>query len=366
MRWLVSLCAALVVLTGGAAGAHAQTTLANISCPSADTCLATGTAGTFRYEAGAWSRLTSSVEYSLSLACQNATTCIRVDVAGAAGWTESGKTWAELPVRLPLPGVVYAPSAASCAPNASCLVAGGAALLGAAPSAPYVSRLGAGALRLDRSLPLTLAPPVSLSAAHRFNGLSCPAEGTCLAVGQRLIDRDPVTWRPVAGLQQAGRWRDISAGLAENTTLVAVACATASLCIAPAVDAAAAPMVAVWGDGGWQSHQPSVRRATAASCAPASTTCQATTGSTFLRYHDGAWAAEVEVPIPGDYTEGHVSDISCPAADRCVAVGYARSTSGRRDQLVEFWDGARWCAQPIDLRGAPRPVDDADPAKCQA
>ena len=51
---------------------------------------------------------------------------------------------------------------------------------------------------------------------------------------------------------------------------------------------------------------------------------------------NGAWAA---LPGPVDAGEGIILDVSCTAADDCLAGGYASDGSGA---IVRRWDGTTW------------------------
>jgi hypothetical protein len=51
------------------------------------------------------------------------------------------------------------------------------------------------------------------------------------------------------------------------------------------------------------------------------------------------------VPVPGGSSSALLNDVSCPAADRCEAVGTYSTKKGYFRSLAEAWNGSRWHVQ---------------------
>jgi hypothetical protein len=51
------------------------------------------------------------------------------------------------------------------------------------------------------------------------------------------------------------------------------------------------------------------------------------------------------VPMPVGGSSALLNDVSCPAADRCEAVGTYSNSKGHFRSLAEAWNGSRWHLQ---------------------
>jgi len=87
---------------------------------------------------------------------------------------------------------------------------------------------------------------------------------------------------------------------------------------------------------------------------PTATTCFAVGGSDpndeafVMRWADGVWSA-VNLPIPGGVDTESLQAVSCAAADRCVAIGRARTGSDVRP-FVATWNGVKWTSTTLAMK----------------
>ena len=236
---------------------------------------------------------------------------------------------------------------------ASALVAGG--LLGAGPAA------SAFASWLQQ-------PTVALSPADiaQFTAVSCTSPNVCMAVGnvqtttslQLLSEtRGPTGWlfhavpEPVAA-----------------SVFLGVSCVKASLCIAVGYAPAGVgttPLAEFWNGSSWTTQPiPGPTGATfaeldAISCSSA-TRCLAvgdkeTKGKQVPLaelWNGSSWKIK-PTPKPSGRGQGGLSGISCPAQDKCFAVGRTE-TNDISKALAEVWNGSTWAIQK-----APSPARDA-------
>jgi len=61
-----------------------------------------------------------------------------------------------------------------------------------------------------------------------------------------------------------------------------------------------------------------------------------------------SWTIQ-NTPNPANSTSNGFSGISCPAANRCLAVGYTEDGPGTDQRLVELWNGSEWSIQHAPL-----------------
>jgi hypothetical protein len=144
-----------------------------------------------------------------------------------------------------------------------------------------------------------------------MSSVSCPAPGSCQAVG----------WRPAGSRPVAAHWNG-RAWLAERVprpkpapqtlTLAAVSCPAPSFCMAVGDDS----------HGAKTRPSPSYRDLTLVE-----------------RWNGSRWRI---IPAPSPTYASRLTGVSCPAPDACVAVG--SSANGART-LAERWNGARWTVQ---------------------
>lgn len=248
-----------------------------------------------------------------------------------------GAPWAARTLAMPEPipylmaGTVN-PVSLSCASAGSCAIATVDGALG-------LATVG------HRAWKYTVLPPSRLYGRPLFDGISCAAAGSCLAVGS-----DARGSRPVAAALSGGSWR---------------------LMEAPKPDLAGTP---------WAAAKPPTTALELASC-PAVAWCAAVgnfvsypflwpsgLGESYLAVLSGGrWQAS---PVP---TEGLALDrdlyvgtvqlkaLSCPVAGSCVAVGSYGDARGHRQGLIVTLRSGRWEAEQAPLAGLDPPASAARP-----
>jgi hypothetical protein len=144
-----------------------------------------------------------------------------------------------------------------------------------------------------------------------MGSVSCPAPGSCQAVGP-----PPAGNRPVAARWNGRSWQPERMPrprpAPQNLTLAAVSCATVSFCMA----------VGDASSGAKAMPSASYRDRTLAE-----------------QWNGSRWRI---LPAPSPAPASQFSGVSCPSPAACVAVG--SSASGART-LAERWDGTRWTIQ---------------------
>ncbi len=186
--------------------------------------------------------------------------------------------------------------------------------------------------------------------------VSCPSAGTCEAVGG-YRNTDGVTaplaegWNGTAWTLQAA---PIPAG-ASTSGLAAVSCTAAASCEAVGSQAGSSGTTALaeaWNGTAWsvQSIPDPAGGAevalTGISCASADD-CEAvgnynsSTVPAILaeRWNGTSWSIQA-IPDPGASSYATLSEVSCPAADDCEAVG-----ADSLGPFAEVWNGTSWSAQ---------------------
>jgi hypothetical protein len=334
--------------------------LSGVACTSAKACVAVGStgndAGTEDFSEGmawngrAWRKAPTPApggSSSLSgVSCASAHYCVAVgaweqdsppcNCVLAAAW--NGSTWTQLPT----PSTGTSMSGVSCPAVGKCVGLGGDVALEWSAGTPA---------------PLTVAQPGTTS----LSAISCSRPTTCLAVGSYgTIDN--------AHLTLAEQWTGGSTWLARRTPspddafsgLSGVSCTSATSCVAVGdfINGTDRQVTLAerWNGRGWRvlttsSPGPHVNVLDAVSC-PRANRCMA------VGYYDSAgqhqafaeqwngtsWQVQ-SVPQPGSLTA-----VSCVTASDCVAVGSYLSAS-KRLGLTATWNGAAWTVQPSPTPG---------------
>jgi|SRR5580658_830000 hypothetical protein len=190
------------------------------------------------------------------------------------------------------------------------------------------------------------------SAFSILNAAACPAVSFCLAVGMAGIDGG---YEEIAYTWIKGRWRPSSlpapAG-PDISKLSGLACSSTRNCMAVGdyVNPAGTtlPYAVRWHDGRRTVMAlPSVPNEQSTSLAavscPTATMCVAvgsyssTNGYHAIaeRWNNGRWHISLTFPVPSGF-----AGITCPAPDRCFAVGGVQE-----GPLIETWNGRKWTAQ---------------------
>jgi hypothetical protein len=190
-------------------------------------------------------------------------------------------------------------------------------------------------------------------------GVSCLSTTACTAVGE-------YSTAEVQSLTLAEFW-DGSNWTIEPTPnptgaayvwLKAVWCESTTSCIAVGNDLFSGPLSESWNGTSWTLvpvPAPSGGGGFAnVSCAPAGTPCKAVGSSgngTLAESWDGtSWTIQPPASTPEGSTQASFSDVSCTSATACTAVGdYLTDADGASDgavlTLAEHWDGTSWTVQ---------------------
>jgi serine/threonine protein kinase len=321
--------AAQAALPGDAAtGAAENSGLSSVACPTTGTCVAVGSYAPASGAApkpvietlsnGAWTASNKVAGAALSglteVSCPMPGSCAAIGTydtgqkSSPVAATLSNGTWTA--VTLPLPqGAVRAQSyvyTLECPGEGACLALGyyTSQKGGVYPLAEVLS----GATWTAATLPLPQGAVETKGYFSDFSGLACPAQGTCIAVGQ-YSDQKGVTHGVIDTLS-GGTWT-AQAGPASSALLSEVVCPAVGSCVA----------VGQYSKGG------------GAYAAMADV------------LSNGTWA-EAAVPLPSDVAEtGQISaldQITCPAQGNCVAVGFDVNRSGQARYLAETLSGGTW------------------------
>lgn len=281
-----ALLAALIVLAAGCGTAHGQAVPAHRAAPAGQPRLP---------RPGPAPSATGEVKRADSL---TGVTCLPTGTCVAVGWYYYGATGQEQTLGLRWQGHAWlaqpTPSHGhdsqldnvSCATALSCLAVG-------TPAEAWTGTRWS----------VIPGPP-----GGAMSSVSCPAPGSCQAVGQ-----PPAGNHPAAARWNGRTWQaeqvPTPRPAPQNLTLAAVSCATASFCMA----------VGDASRGAKAMPSPSYRERTLAE-----------------RWNGSRWRI---IPAPSPTHASQFSGVSCPAPNACVAVG--SSASGART-LAERWNGARW------------------------
>lgn len=297
--------------------------------------------------------------------------------------TLAGGVWTSVAAPLPLNAAAdpdAAVTAITCFAVDSCVAVGG-----------YIAKKvdGSGLIEVLSGGTWTPEQVVQTGFADvEFEGLSCPAAGSCVAVGEGSTKTGD---EGVIATLSAGTWTLIAAPLPANTptgglTLFSsVTCSAVGSCVAVGTEltlgitslnemgfietlsagqwtASTAPLAAK------KSSHPlslldSVACPAAGSCVAGGTFADKThkEGEGLLESQsDGTWAP-VDVPLPADAIPGQFGSfdgLSCPAAGTCVAVTDYVDASGNEQGLIETLSGGSWTATeaPLPADAGPDPL----------
>jgi hypothetical protein len=189
-----------------------------------------------------------------------------------------------------------------------------------------------------------------------FDAVSCTNSHTCAAVGDSAFVQQ---W-------DGARWSIAPfASETSQSSLVDVACTSATSCLAVghAVTSTRVKTLVEKFDGSVWSVLPSPNPGEAdaslfsVSC-PSATNCFAVgqyvrgeTGRPLVEHWNGTTWSIVLAPSPPRSELAEFTDVSCPSAVSCTAVGLSFGPNAIT-ALAEYWDGTRWVIEPTDTRGA--------------
>ena len=193
-------------------------------------------------------------------------------------------------------------------------------------------------------------------SAHRLghtllNGISCVSRTWCRAAGSEADiprGRLPIlTWNGT-------RWGTTIDDAPSNATITSIDCPTERACVAigaKPVQAGSATFAQLWGGGRWREipvpHDTSAALY-AVDCVTR-THCVAVGNTTSLPYrtlvevwNEARWTV-VKSPNNPRLSDNLLNSVSCPAVDRCAAVGWAEDPYQTREApLIETWSNGHW------------------------
>lgn len=356
-RWSIALSRNPTGATTGRLGA--------VACGSASSCVAVGSrtdgAGTVfpltvSGTRSRWSPRTSPNPVGFgdtalaSVSCPSPATCIAIGTLnfGPDELTEvwNGTTWTRHLTPNPTGAVEYTINALSCTNARQCVAVGDVENNGMRPLA---ERWNGSAWTMQHT-----PTPVG-TAQSTLTGVSCASTTACSAVGYGV--KGPAN----VGLPLAESWNGTTwtiqstpnpPGTRSGRTLSGVSCTSSTACTAVgAVVGSAGPLAERWNGTSWTiqtTPDPGGGSFTNVSC-PSATDCVAVgqfMDGLLAEHWDGtSWSAQ-QIPKPAA-TYATLSSVSCTAATACIAVGDDGAGGNWGDvPLVEQWDGSSWTIQP--------------------
>lgn len=326
--------------------------LSGISCVSASTCVAVGTASN-RTFVEAWNGTGWMIQVSPTpdgplnghlsgLSCLSASDCIAVGDSSNTTLAErwDGTSWMIQPTPNPSAAPLNRLADVSCVSANDCIAVGYYETSGYVPY-PLAEHWDGANWEIQ-----TVPAPNGFLAS-----VSCVAATWCTAVGYSggapLVEHwDGASWTIQAGPTPIDGY------------LSGVSCASASACVAVGYSQGPGyngelPLLERWDGSGWAVQSVPVlgsSRLRAVSCFSASAcTAIGTVGfhSSMTGYHstgdfaerwDGAGWTRTVLPGPA---ESILSGVSCAWPDRCIAVGSSSDVT-----LAQAWDGKSWATEP--------------------
>ena len=343
-----------------APGADPQIHLVALSCPAPGSCVAVGNymySGAGLIETlsnGSWAATTApapaaghSVVLS-AISCASTNSCVAVgeyyDASGSHGLIEtlSNDTWTAATV--PTSGLGSAAAdviirTVSCPASDSC-VATGSYVDSSLHHQALIATLAAGTWSAITAPVSGLSPAPALNPLMSLSSLSCPGAGSCFVVGSyqdALGQQDGLiesltggTWTaataPTTGLSPAR-----GPHLGDSVNLNSLSCSAVGSCVG----------VGQYGDTSNNLDG----------------LAETLTGDT--------WSAAT-VPTAGLIPEARyvnsITNVSCPAAGSCTAVGTYQDVSGIEHAMTETQSGGIWTAATAPVGGLnPPPIYSTDP-----
>jgi len=363
--------------------------LSGLTCPTAKDCIAEGFYQTSKadyyyltetlsrgiWTPGAWSPTTAVIGFT----CPAVGTCVAVGTfldsknhVTPAAETLSGGFWAG--ATLPLPagtppnpnnGQDYGLHAASCPVVGTC-VAVGTYQAADGTTQGLIETLSKGTWTAVRA-PLPVDAKTSSKDQGNplgLQGVTCPAAGYCVAIGQ--YEEQDGAFAPVIDTLSGGTWTAQRAPLptgvaATLSDLQGVACRSAGDCVAVGqyvLKGGEESLIDTLSGGRWTAAVgplPADGQAKGQAAPLSSVACSPADGCVAVGEYstrnslqgeglidtlsNGKWTA-VRAPLPAGVTlgkKGYVTFtvVACPAADRCIAVGYYSANETNRTAFIE-------------------------------
>jgi len=301
--------------------------LASVSCPTTAMCMAVGqqgatsiTAFAARWDGQSWTpSLVAAPDpktYSASLtgvSCASATSCLATGTMSTDTRSVFAEAWGGQDWTLTeLPWAVIHIDAVSCPASASCTAIGQG---GQIPSiGPMGLHWNGSAWSVE-----TIDVPADVPAIS-FSGLSCPSATTCWAVGATPKPAPSLEVQLMIAAWNGQHWTvdRLPTPASTVTDLRGVSCTAGGNCTTVGFtrpDDAKSPNGAL--------------------------------GQTFVeRRVGGSWTIEA-TPDPLGPNGSVLSDVSCPPAGSCMAVGRSIDVNGYGRLQSQTWNGAAWT--PVDI-----------------
>jgi hypothetical protein len=336
--------------------------LLGVSCTAANACVAAGSyelgADQYLTLAEAWNGSVWSIQatpsptvnsYLDDVSCTGSNACVAVGYDYNTGSPEvplsevwNGVTWTSKSM----------PDGAGVLDGTSCAVAGTCIAVGAASNGLALSEAWNGTK-------WAIEPTSDPSVDSDLNAVSCTATNTCVAVGYDY-DYYAVTLAEVwNGTTWAIQTTPNPTG-ATTSDLLGVSCTAANACVAVGIywnGSAYQTLAEMWNGTSWTivaTPDPSATDSeligvscTAANACVAVGLYSSSSGAilTLAEVWNGtSWSVQT-TPNPSGATLSALSEVSCTAANACVAVGYGFTSSGVTLTLAEVWNGTTWAIQ---------------------
>jgi hypothetical protein len=351
---------------------ESATTLSSVACTSFRACTAVGYVERLvgkrpviaRWNGRTWSTQRPDPRSRIvpsDVSCASATMCVTVGalnqcasevcISSAEIQRWNGRRWSLQRIPLPRSAVDVSLSDVSCSSATACAAVGswdsGQSCRGRCPNGPLIERWNGAKW-------LSLPPPQHTPEIGDIGAVSCPSATACTALGSREAVRwNGTSWtiERMPNPRNGGFFQSLS-----------VDCPTSRVCTAirlPSTRNGHTQSLAYrWTRGRWSVAQlPGPKPATGfllsdVAC-PSAATCVAV-GSTFLndsgaavplteRWRDSRWSIQ-PTPSPRAVPDAGLVSVSCAAIDDCTAVGNSAPLPGAASTppLVERWDGSSW------------------------
>jgi hypothetical protein len=301
--------------------------------------------------------------------------------------TLAGGVWTPSEAPLPTASVSSGLEAVTCFAAGSCLAVGGYSGAVADDSEPLVETLS-NEVWMASEAPVPSYPPVQgqFGAGGYFTSMSCPNLGSCVALGQYDVENDELDPTQLfIDTLAAGTWTTTQAPLPPGAATYpydewdGLSCPAVGSCVAVATlidtDSIADGLIETLSEGSWTATQAPLpagagvttpyARLGAIAC-PAVGSCVAVGGYTDTdgnyqglveALSGGAWAA-TEAAAPANAATGYqnagLEAVACPAAGSCMAVGRYIDTKGTYEGVMDSLSGGAWKATE-----APAPTNTA-------
>lgn len=281
-----------------------------------------------------------SMTFLTSLSCASADACSAVGYARsantsyiAAAYSWNGSTWQPRPV--PVPGPTSQFTSVSCASPTDCVAVGfsaGTYWLAGQPIAAHWDGV---------TWSNTTPAPIPGADTGGFSSVSCPSATECLAVGAWIGPNK--TSGATAERWDGSTWVAQSTPTGRQDQLRTISCSSLTACIA--LGDSSSPTVIIQWDGSTWAPLPSSPIPDVALSCTATTACSTVGGTdghaATARWDGTTWTTHA-ISYRSGATYSNLHSVSCVSSVECVAVGEYLTTTGKRQALIERWNGDHW------------------------